>query len=293
MSRITETLRLYYALTKPGIVISNSLTTVAGFLFAASMVPAVWLAGLGVVAGTALIIASACVINNIIDRKIDIRMERTKKRSLVTGTISVPRAVTFAVLMGLVGFALLIFLTNTLTVIIGIIAYVFYIVIYGYAKRTSEHGTLVGTVPGALPPVAGYVALTNQLDLAALLLFLLLVAWQMAHFYAIAIYRRKEYAKAKVPILTVVRGNKPAMEQMVIYIAAFVLIAANFTIAGYTGALFAVMMVAIGSMWFLRALKALPLKDAALEKSARKLFGFSLLVNLVMCAAIAGGGYVF
>ena len=293
MSRITETLRLYYALTKPGIVISNSLTTVAGFLFAASMVPVVWLAGLGVVAGTALIIASACVINNIIDRKIDIRMERTKKRSLVTGIISVPRAVTFAVLMGLVGFASLIFLTNTLTVIIGIIAYVFYIVIYGYAKRTSEHGTLVGTVPGALPPVAGYIALTNQLDLAALLLFLLLVAWQMAHFYAIAIYRRKEYAKAKVPILTVVRGNKPAMEQMVIYIAAFVLIAANFTIAGYTGALFAVVMVAIGSMWFLRALKALPLKDAALEKSARKLFGFSLLVNLVMCAAIAGGGYVF
>lgn len=284
--------RRYYQLIKPGIVMSNGLTAAAGFLFAASQVAFdVW-AGFGVLAGTMLVIASACVINNIIDRKIDIRMERTKKRSLVTGEISIPGAVTFAVVMGVLGFTALALLTNWLTFAVGVVAYVFYIVIYGYAKRTSEHGTLVGSVPGALPPVAGYTALTNQLDVAAFILFLMLVTWQMAHFYAIAIYRRKEYARAKVPILTVVRGNKPAMEQMIIYIGAFLLVSANLTVAGYTGALFAVVIVAVGALWLIKAIKAFNLKDESLEKAARKLFRFSLLVNLTMCAAIAAGGYL-
>lgn len=288
----TEWLRRYYYLTKPGIVINNTLTAIAGVLFAGSQVELKWLPAVAVVVGTAMVIASACVYNNVIDRRIDRLMERTKKRSLVTGMVSVQGALTFATGLGIIGFTLLYLFTNTLTLIIGLLAYVSYLLLYGYTKRRSEHGTLVGTIPGALPPVAGYVALTNRLDIAAVIIFFMLVAWQMAHFYAIAIYRKKEYAKAKVPILSVTRGYKPVMEQMIIYIAAFIVVSVNLTIAGYAGATFAVTLVAVGAVWLMKALKAYPLKGKNLEAASRRLFGFSLLVNLVMCAGIAAGGYL-
>jgi heme o synthase len=292
MYQFSEWVRRYYYLTKPGIIMGNALTTIAGIIFATSAFGFSWSAAIAVLVGTVLVIASACVINNIIDRKIDIRMERTKKRSLVTGQTSVQGALIFGIILGVVGFAALAIWTNLLTLIIGVIAYVSYLILYGYSKRHSEHGTLVGAIAGALPPVAGYTALSNQFDLAAIILFIMLAAWQMGHFYAIAIYRRAEYKHAKVPILTVVRGNKPAMEQMVIYIGAFIIVSTCLTLAGYAGATFAVTMFAIGGVWLVKAIQVLPLKGKTLEKAARKLFGFSLLVNLVMCVAIAAGAYL-
>ena len=289
---LTEWARRYYYLTKPGIVISNALTATAGYLFATSQVMPNWVAGVAVIIGTSLVIASACVINNIIDRDIDRKMERTKERSLVTGRIAIHNAAAFAVMLGVLGFTALTIWTNTTTVLIGAIAYVWYIVIYGYSKRRSEHGTLIGTVPGALPAVAGYVALMGRIDLAAVIIFLMMVTWQMAHFYAIAIYRRAEYKKAGVPILTVTRGNKPAIQQMIVYIIAFAIVSVNLTISGYTGIIYAVVMIGLAAWWLIRALRALPQKGKALETAARGLFGQSLVINLAMCFMIAIGGYL-
>lgn len=292
MYQLTEWARQYYYLMKPGIVFSNALTATAGFLFAMSQQPAQWQTGVGVVVGTAMIIASACVINNIIDRDVDRRMKRTQKRALVTGKISPLHAAIYGAAIGVIGFSLLVWLTNPVAVLIGAIAYIWYVVIYGYAKRKSEHGTLVGTVPGALPPVAGYVAVTGAVDLAAVFLFFMLVFWQMAHFYSIAIYRKDEYMRAGIPILTVVRGVRPAVIQIIVYAFGFMIVTLLPTIFGYTGAAYAIVMFAAGGLWFMESLRLLPLKARALDRAARRLFGVSLIVNIVMCLAIAAGGYL-
>ncbi len=289
-----ERLKIYYELTKPGIVFSNTLAVVAGAFLAGSVTH--WMsfsAFLGVVLGTALIIASACVINNYTDRGIDAKMARTKHRPLVNGRVSGAAALTYGVVLGVLGFGLLIIFTNLLTLTLGLLAYVVYTLLYGLSKRASEHGTLVGSIAGALPPVAGYTAITNRLDVAALLLFVVWAAWQMAHFYSIAIFRRAEYRSAGVPILTVTRGVQPAKEQIVIYVAAYLVAIFELTVAGYVGLTFLVVMAAIGAIWLGLAIRLLLTRGEAREVSnARRLFGFSLVTLLVMCSMIAAGGFL-
>ncbi|HVI60940.1 MAG TPA: heme o synthase, partial [Candidatus Saccharimonadales bacterium] len=191
-------LRECYWLTKPGIIYGNALTATGGFLLAAK-----WQIDLSLFAatigGTCLVIASACVINNYIDRGIDKQMARTQRRATVTGKISGPWAIIYGLALGISGFALLVLFTNALVALIGLAAYIDYIVLYGVSKRASVHGTLVGSIAGAAPPVAGYCAVTGRLDLGALIIFLIMVCWQMVHFYAIAIRRADEYRAAKIP----------------------------------------------------------------------------------------------
>lgn len=193
--------QLYYRLTKPGIIYGNTIHVIAGFMLAYE---AGWRLSVfaGVVGGIALVIASACVVNNIIDRDIDAHMSRTKKRAMVTKALPIGRARTYAVVLGVLGMALLYATTNILTCVLGVIAYVWYVAIYGYAKRTTWLSTIIGTVPGALPIMAGYVALTNTLNANAWGLLIMLVLWQLPHFYAIAIMRKTEYAEAGLPIIT-------------------------------------------------------------------------------------------
>jgi len=285
----------YYHLIKPGIVWSNTIAVIAGFFFATSQAHKLPLgAFLGVVIGTALIIASACVLNNYIDRDLDKNMKRTKNRALVTGEIKGYQAIVYGMVLAVVGFGLLLIGTNLLTVILGFIAYVFYVVIYDWAKRTSEHGTLIGTIPGALPPVAGYTAVIGHIDPATVLLFLLWVTWQMAHFYSIAIYRVDEYKAAKVPLVTVVRGISAAKKQIVFYLALFLVASVALFAAGYMGVVYVVLQGALAIMWFARSLQLLRAHGKENEqKAARKLFGFSLLVLLAMCGLIAVGSYLF
>src|SRR5262249_4458865 len=145
--------------------------------------------------GMGLIIASACIFNNYIDRELDAKMARTQKRALVTHEISVAAALLFAIALGAAGFVVL-SRTNPLTVAVGPTAIITYVIFYGWARRHSVHGTLVGTIPGAASLVAGYTAATGRLDTAAWLLFAIMVVWQMAHFYSIATYRLADYKAA-------------------------------------------------------------------------------------------------
>lgn len=289
-----ERLKAYFELTKPGIVFSNTLATIAGVFLAASATGWISLSTfLGVVVGTALIIASACVTNNYTDRGIDAKMARTQARALVTGRFSGMAALTYSVILGILGFGLLIVFTNLLTLTLGLVAYIVYTLFYGLSKRASEHGTLVGSIAGALPPVAGYVAITNRLDVASLLIFVIWVAWQMAHFYSIAIFRRREYQAAGVPLLTVTRGVQPAKEQIVIYAAAYLVAIFELTIAGYTGIVFMLVMAIIGAIWLALSIKLLRTHSPAKEvERARRLFGFSLITLIVMCVMIASGGFL-
>ena len=270
--------KLYYRLTKPGIVYSNVMTTVAGYLFAGRFRGSI--AELAVVMfGTGMIIASACVFNNYIDRSIDAKMTRTRRRALVTHEIAVRDALLFGALLGIIGFALL-WLTNVMTVLVGVGAFVSYVVLYGVAKRRSVHGTLVGTLPGAAPLLAGYTAVSGRLDMTALLLFLVMLAWQMAHFYAIAIYRREDYAAAGLPVRSVRKGVRNTNVHIVVYMLAYLVVVSALTITHREGYLFALVSIVLGARWLNIAATGLMRPEADEALWARQTFFWSLIVLL-------------
>jgi protoheme IX farnesyltransferase len=282
--------RAYYALAKPGIIRGNLMVVAAAFLFASKGTVDWWLL-LETLAGVALVIASGCVFNNYIDRGIDKKMARTQNRALVTGEISGRAALTYAVLLGVAGFGTLAYFTHWLTVAVGFLGLFCYVVVYGIGKRRTVHGTIIGSISGALPPVAGYVAVTNRLDGAALLLFLVLVVWQMPHFYAIAMFRRDDYSSAGLPVLPVVRGMAAAKLQIVLYILAFVMVTTLMTTLGYAGWLYFAVMTAVGVVWTMKAYEGLKATDDV--RWARKMFGYSLIALLAWSAAIAADGWLF
>jgi heme o synthase len=279
-------LRECYLLTKPGIIYGNALTAIAGFLLASRwhIHPGLFLA---TVAGTCLVIASACVINNYIDRGIDKKMARTQRRALVTGELSGTFAILYGLALGSLGFALLILLTKNLVVLIGAVAYIDYIVLYGASKRASVHGTLVGSVAGAAPPVAGYCAVSGHFDGGALIIFLIMVCWQMVHFYAIAIRRAADYKAAGIPVLPLVKGVRATKVQMISYTAAFIAAVAALTLFGYTGYIFLIVMGGAGVIWLYKGLTSFQIKDNV--KWASGMFGYSLMILLVFSAALATG----
>jgi protoheme IX farnesyltransferase len=279
-------LKAYYHLTKPGIIYGNLLTATAGYLFASAWHIQLSLL-VGLLAGMSLVIASACVFNNYIDRGIDKKMARTKKRALVSGLIPIRSAIIYASVLGILGLVLLIRFTNAYVVVIGLIAFFDYVALYGLAKRHTVHGTLVGSIAGAAPVTAGYVAVSGRIDGAAIILFLILTIWQMPHFYAIAIYRLKDYKAAGLPVLPVKKGIRLTQWQMISYVADFILVTIALSVFGYAGYSFAIVMTLVGLVWLGLALRGF--KTANVNAWARQMFFFSLIVILVLSVILALG----
>lgn len=279
-------LKTYYNLTKPGIIYGNILNTLAGFFLASR-----WQFGFSLLAATllgiALVIAAACVINNYIDRGIDAKMTRTKKRALVSGDVSGQNALLYSLALGLPGFLILHLYTNTLTVCIGVAAIFTYIVLYGISKRRSVYGTLVGSIAGALPPVAGYTSITNNLDSGALILFFIYVLWQMPHFYAIGIYHLKDYREAGLPILPVKNGIKATKIQILFYTVAFIITSLLLTFSGYTGYIYLIVMAGVGLYWLYKGITGFKIKDEIAW--ARQMFGASLIVVMALAIMLSIG----
>lgn len=278
--------KAYYQLTKPGIVYGNAIAAIAGFFFASRGHVNILLF-LAMLIGICLIIASACVFNNYIDREIDTKMERTKKRALANRTISNRNALVYGTILGLIGLFILAMYTNILTAFLAGIGFFFYVVMYGIWKRKSVHGTLVGSISGSIPLVVGYCAVTNSFDIAALLLFLALAIWQMPHFYAIAMYRVEDYAAAGLPVLPVKKGAKETKKQIFWYVIAFIIVAILFTVFKLTGFIYLVVMVITLFFWLQLAIKGLQVTDN--KKWGRSMFRFSLIVLLVFCLMLSIG----
>ncbi len=276
--------KTYYYLTKPGIIYGNTLTAAAGFLLA-SRGNIDLILFIPTLTGLAFIIAPACVFNNILDRNIDQKMERTKYRSLATKSIPILNAFIFGLSLIILGIVILICFTNLITLAIALLGFVFYVFIYGFAKRISVHGTVVGSISGAVPPVVGYCAVTNRLDLTALLLFLILVLWQMPHFYAISIFRLNDYANANIPVLPVKTSVFVTKIYMLFYIIGFFILT---VILGFIDSLSIIYLLPIimsGFAWITLAIKGFYVIDS--YKWARKMFFFSLIINLLFCLSIA------
>jgi protoheme IX farnesyltransferase len=267
----------WYRLTKPGIIYGNLISCAAGYTIVAGR-NFILTRFLLILLSTSLIIASACVLNNILDRDIDLIMPRTKNRSIAINSIEIKDATTFAVILGTIGFSIIATNFSITTIVIGVIGFIDYVIFYSYFKRRSVHSTLVGTISGSAAIVAGYTAYTNHFDLFAGLLFLSMTAWQMPHFYAIAIYRRSEYLKAKLPLLSVIKGNKRTIFESIIYTDIYSLSIFGLYYFGYINSLFFITMSLISFAWIIYTVNGLSFEDK--NYWARRNFKYSLYVLL-------------
>jgi len=282
-------LKDYYALAKPGIVYGNIVLFVGGFALAlgqvtaahASAVP-LFVAGL---AGLALVIASACVFNNYVDRDIDARMQRTKNRPLAARRIKERNAIAYGTALGIAGFFTLIAWANTITVIVILAGFFFYVFAYSlWSKRRTAHAVFIGAIAGAIPPVAGYTTLIGRLDLGAGILFLVVFLWQLPHFFAISIRRAKDYELAGVPMLTMRFGTKAAKLSMVALIVAFACAASLLAYFRYADLWFGAVAAVLGFAWAAVGIGGLWTRDE--ERWSRDMFVFSLMVIVALFGAM-------
>lgn len=282
-----EALKAYWQLTKPGVLLGNVLTAVAGyFLAAAGQVDGQTFFALLV--GMTLVVASACVINNLLDRDIDAKMERTKTRPSVKGIVKAIHIAAYGIALGIIGTAVLIIGTNPLVVTIGLAGWVTYVWLYGaWTKRTSIHGTAVGAVSGALPIAGGYAAVAGVVDAGLIIVFLIMFFWQFPEFYSIAIYRRKEYAAAGIPVMPVVKGVRSTTIQIFLYTILYVCSTIALFVYGYVHSVYLVVMSLAGSYWLMLAYRGLKTKKS--DAWAREMFKFSMTTILLLCLMLAIG----
>ncbi len=283
----TILLKHYYSLVKPGIIYGNVVTILAGFLLAAGGRIDLRLL-VATVFGVSFVMAAGCVFNNYIDRDIDALMERTKSRVLVSGLIPPRHALVYGGVLGVLGFSLLFFFTNMLAVFIAAVGAFFYVIVYSmWGKRQTVYGTLIGSVSGAVPPVAGYCAVTGYFDLGALLLFLILCVWQMPHSYAIAIYRLGDYQAAGVPVLPVVKGIAHTKVHIRLYIIVFAALATLLFAVGYVGTLYFSIIIPLVVGWLYLSLKKV--NGSEERQWARRMFLFSILVLMIFSLLVSFG----
>lgn len=278
-------LSLYYRLTKPGIIYGNAMSAVAGF-FIASRWHYDFVIFFAMLFGLSLIIASGCVFNNYLDRDIDARMERTKRRSLVIGTITPRNALLFATLLAIFGSVILLTWTTALTTAVALFGLFMYVIVYSlWCKRSTLHATVIGAIAGAVPPVVGYVAVAHTLDTAALMLFIILMSWQMPHALAIAIRRSKDYRAAGIPVMPVVRSTISAKNQIVAYAFVFLISCVSLSISGFAGQFFLVGMGTLSVVWLIMAMLGYNTKDD--DMWAKRIFLFSLIIMTALCVLSA------
>ena len=161
---------------------------------------------------------SAGSINQLLDQRIDKIMQRTKKRPLVSGILSTNNVIIYAAVMAILGFCILYFRINTLTAWLTLVSLIGYAFIYTlYLKRSTPQNIVIGGAAGATPPLLGWTAMTGQIDLIAVVLFLIIFTWTPPHFWALALYRKEEYFAAKIPMLPVTHGEQYTRVHITLY----------------------------------------------------------------------------
>ncbi|MGM0577304.1 MAG: heme o synthase [Myxococcota bacterium] len=247
----------YAALTKPSITRMCLLMTAAGLWLAPEVTG--WVGLIGALLGTAMAVGSANALNMWWEREPDRRMARTKRRPVAAGRMHPRNALVFGVTLGVVSLGVLATTTNLLTAALGAFALVSYVAVYTPLKYRTPLALIIGAVPGAMPPLMGWTAASNRIDEPALVLFGILLLWQLPHFLAISLYRKKDYARAGIRVVPIVRGDEVARRQAVAWTTALLPVSLLLTPLGVTGTLY--LMVALGSglgflAWSLTGLRA-------------------------------------
>ena len=212
-------------LCKPKIVLLLTITALVGMLLTVEFYSNV-LSSLASLLGFALLAASSAALNQIFDRESDKNMERTKGRPLASGNISLYQALIFTALLLFIGSSLLLYFSNLMTLLITTFGFIFYSLVYTiYLKWSTPQNIVIGGLSGALPPLIGWTAVTNEISLLPLILVLIIFLWTPPHFWPLAIDRIDEYRKEGVPMMPIAKGVSRTKKEMVVY--AFLLLAAS------------------------------------------------------------------
>ena len=273
----------YVALTKPRIIILLLVTAFASMLIAAPGTVSPWII-VFTLAGGAASAGAANAINQVLERDLDAVMSRTRRRPIPSGRVEAPFAFAFAVLLGTVAFVELAVLVNVQSAVLALAALCFYVFVYTvWLKRSTPQNIVIGGAAGAMPPLVGWAAATGRVELPALILFLIVFLWTPPHFWALALYRREEYAKAGVPMLPVVAGEEKTRQQIVIY--SVVLVASTLLLfpLGGMGWVYCGSALALGGLFILLALRV---RSERTPKAAMRLFAYSSLYLALLFAAM-------
>ncbi|HEX6240482.1 MAG TPA: heme o synthase [Polyangiales bacterium] len=281
-SHLSESIRDLVSLAKPRITLMVLITT-AGGLSLAGGVPA--LTAVLTLLGTALVVGSANTLNCWLERDSDRLMARTRSRPLPDGRMQPRVALWFGLALGALAIPLLALGVNPLTGALAAIALVSYVAVYTPLKQKSPAALLVGSVPGALPPLIGWTAATGRLEWAGLVLFGILFFWQLPHFIAIAIFRQDEYVRAGIKVLPAVRGLRVAKVHALLHSLLLLAVTMLLVPLHVAGTLYLVVALALGVGMVAMAVRGL--SPEAGSKWARQLFAASLIYLPLLFAALA------
>lgn len=275
----------YWELTKPRVVALIVFTALVGMFLAVPGLPPFRESVFGLL-GIWLAAASAAAINHLIDQRIDKLMARTSNRPLATGALRPMQVLVFALTLGALSMATLVLLVNTLTAALTFASLIGYAVIYtGYLKRATPQNIVIGGIAGAAPPLLGWAAVTNmqgQWDWAhALLLVLIIFVWTPPHFWALAIFRREDYARALVPMLPVTHGVAYTRWQILIYTVLLVVITLLPVAIGMSGVFYLGGAVVLGLVFLWYAWRLLDPPD---EFFAMRMFNYSVVYLMALFA---------
>ena len=238
--------RDYYELTKPNVVLLMILTSVIGMMLAVpGMVPLdiLLLGNLGI----ALCAGGAAAVNHLVDRQIDMKMARTFNRPVAKGRVAPGNALIFALLLGVSGMVILLVYINALTAWLTLASLLGYAVIYTlFLKRATPQNIVIGGLAGAAPPLLGWTAVTGEIHGHALLLVLIIFAWTPPHFWALAVHRRDEYAKADIPMLPVTHGIRYTKLHILLYTLILLIVTVLPFVVGMSGWLYLAGAVLLG-----------------------------------------------
>jgi protoheme IX farnesyltransferase len=279
----TATFRDYLSLTKPSIVLLVLVTGLPAMMMAQQGLPSLWLI-LATLGGTALAAGGAAALNMYIDRDIDGVMERTSKRAIPTDLLTPKQVLTFGLTLSVVSTIILALTTNWLATAVSVFSIFFYAGFYTmYLKRTTPHNTVIGGVAGAVAPLIGWAAVKGEIGLPAWILFLIIFLWQPPHFWALAIYRVDDYAKASIPMLPNTHGVEYTRWQIVIYTLLMVPATLVLYPMRQVGELYLVTAAVGGAIFTWLAVRLLRKNERPV---AIRLFLFSILYLMVLFMAL-------
>ena len=277
--------RDFFSLTKPRITLIVLLTAAPGMKLAPhTHIPgSLWLWTL---LGLALIVGSANTLNMWWERDVDGKMTRTKNRPLPAGRLSANSALIFGLLLAVVSLPILFLGVNPMTGLLGAVALVSYVLLYTPMKRHSVRALWVGAIPGAIPPLLGWTAVTGRIDMAGVALFSILFIWQIPHFLAISIFRADDYARAGLKVVPVELGDRATNSMMVRYTIALVALTVWPFVIGVGGKSYLAVALALGAMFLGLAAKSFSVAADKRIGWARRDFGFSILYIVILFAVL-------
>ena len=286
---MTDNFHQYLVLCKPRVVVLIVFTAVVGMFLAVPGWPPVSALLAGTL-GIGLAASSAAAINHLLDRRIDAKMTRTRHRPLVTGQLTEKNVLVFALTLGILSMAILMLWVNSLTAVLTFLSLMGYAIVYTvWLKRATPQNIVIGGAAGAAPPVLGWTAVTGSLDPQALLLFLIIFVWTPPHFWALAIYRKDEYALVGIPMLPVTHGSAHTRLQILLYTVLLVIVTTLPYLTGMSGLIYlaGVTVLNAGFLWY--ALRMMRSKDVLLPMYT---FAFSITYLMVLFIFLLADHYI-